>query len=60
MDEDKMNAVINTLTEHFMDDGEHGAEAVFNAFAAQHVATFEDGFMDEFAEQKLEYTDVYN
>ena len=45
-----MEAVINTLTEHFMDDGEHGAEATFNRFAAEHADVFEDGFTDNFAE----------
>ena len=45
-----MNKVIETLTEHFMDDGEHGAEHVFNTFAAEHAHVFDDDFYDEGAE----------
>ena len=43
-----------------MDNGEHGAEATFNRFAAEHVHHFEDGFNDPGAEQKLEFTEIYN
>ena len=51
MDEqEKMNKVVETLTEHFMDDGEHGAEATFNRFAADHAKFFEEGFNEAGAE----------
>jgi len=33
----ELKPVIQTLTEYFMDDGEHGAEATFNKFAADHA-----------------------
>ena len=52
--------VMEKVEMFYMSDGENSGEHIFNQFAKKHAAIFEGDFTDSDAEQKLEYTAVFN
>ena len=43
----------------YFDDGEESGEAIFNRFAAKHAHLFPEEMDADEAEQKLEYTPIF-
>ena len=52
--------VMERVEAFYMGEGENNGEAIFNEFAKKHEGIFEGNFTDSDAEQKLEYTNVFN
>ena len=52
--------VMSKVEQFYMGEGEECGEAIFNKFAEKHASLFEGDFEGEDAEQKLEYTEVFN
>ena len=57
--EQVIEKVMNVIEEFYFDEGPESGEAIFNEFAAEHAAKFPDDFDADTAENKLEYTEVF-